>query len=136
MQTALLHHALESVIIPNSVTLIDIMAFSSCTTLKSVTIPKSVEKINDAAFGHCSPDLTIYGYKGTAAETYANDNEITFVALDKEDETILYPPTPLKPQQTQTLKTAIHRTAIPTMTKTSQQALFLLCFLPHLPLWA
>ena len=79
--------SLESVIIPNSVTLIDIMAFSSCTTLKSVTIPKSVEKINDAAFGHCSPDLTIYGYKGTAAETYANDNEITFVALDKEDET-------------------------------------------------
>ncbi len=79
-------HSLESVSVPDSVTSIGFGAFQYCTSLTSLTIPKSVTKIDEKVFLGCSPDLTIYGYKGTVAETYANDNEITFVALDKEDE--------------------------------------------------
>ena len=70
---------LTSVTIPNGVTAIGDEAFYNCTCLESVTIPRSVTKIGEGAFDNCS-DLTIYGYVGTAAESYANDNGINFVA--------------------------------------------------------
>jgi hypothetical protein len=44
-----------------------------------MVIPRSVTHI--AAFAGCD-QLTIYGYRGSYAETYANDNDIPFVALD------------------------------------------------------
>ena len=56
---------------------------------KSVTIPISVTSIGEKAFGYISDSktidgFTIYGYRGTAAETYANENGFTFVPLDSE----------------------------------------------------
>ncbi len=44
---------LTSVIIPNSVTRIDIFAFGSCSSLTSVTIPNSVTSIGRSAFQRC-----------------------------------------------------------------------------------
>lgn len=54
---------------------------------KSVTIPISVTSIGEKAFGYISDSktidgFTIYGYRGTAAETYANENGFTFIPLD------------------------------------------------------
>lgn len=62
-------------------------AFENCENLKSIFIPKSVIKIEDTAFRtEESSEIkvldTIYGYKGTYAETYANENGIEFIPLD------------------------------------------------------
>lgn len=95
--------ALTSIIIPNGVTRIEVGTFSGCTGLTSITIPDSVTYIKEYAFYQCTgltsimiPDsvtqisysvfegcenLTIYGYKGSYSETYANKNNIPFVAL-------------------------------------------------------
>ena len=68
-------------------------AFEACWYFKSVTIPASVTSIGEYAFGYDSQDqngrekyddFTIYGYRGTAAETYANENGFTFIPLDSE----------------------------------------------------
>ncbi len=85
--------SLESITIPDSVTSIGDWAFSDCTSLASITIPDSVTNIGDYAFGYyydyeiyetCKVEgFTIYGYVGSEAERYANDNEFAFVALEK-----------------------------------------------------
>lgn len=68
-------------------------AFEACWYFKSVTIPASVTSIGEYAFGYDSQDqngrekyddFTIYGYRGTAAEMYANENGFTFIPLDSE----------------------------------------------------
>lgn len=56
---------------------------------KFVIIPASVTSIGEKAFGYISDSktidgFTIYGYRGTAAETYANENGFTFISLDSE----------------------------------------------------
>ena len=48
--------------------------------LSSITIPESVTSIGTDAFYRCD-NLTIYGYAGSYAETYASENEIPFVAI-------------------------------------------------------
>ena len=85
---------LTGVTIPDSVTSIGVKAFYNCEGLTSVTIPETVTSIGDFAFGYYNYNnkptkttgFTIYGYTGTAAETYADDNGFTFIALsDKAD---------------------------------------------------
>ena len=54
---------------------------------QSVKIPASVTEIGEKAFGYSdsgkkAENFTIYGYRGTAAETYANENGFTFISLD------------------------------------------------------
>ena len=56
------------------------VAFSGCTSLTAITIPDSVTSIGENAFGLCT-NLTIYGYTGSYAETYAKENDIPFVSL-------------------------------------------------------
>lgn len=88
--------SLESLTIPNSVTSIGNDAFIGGKGLKSVMIPDSVIDIGQRAFGYYIDDknygvvkmegFTIKGYKGTAAETYANINGFEFVNLDGQNE--------------------------------------------------
>ena len=96
------HSELTSVVIPESIDLIPFAAFSSCMELKSVTIPASVETLDTNAFAGCENlsevtipatvkhfgytvfadcEPTIKGYTGSAAETYAKENNLTFVAI-------------------------------------------------------
>ena len=69
---------LTSVIIPNSVTSIGENAFY-LNQLTSVTIPSSVTIIGTGAFAGNS-NLIIHGKTGSAAETYAKNNKISFIA--------------------------------------------------------
>lgn len=73
--------SLVSITIPDSVTEIGDKAFSICSSLESVTIPKSVTSIKNSAFNNHSDALTIYGYTGSAAETFATKKSITFVNI-------------------------------------------------------
>ena len=73
-------YGLSSVSIGNGVTNIGDAAFYYCIGLTSVTIPNSVTSIGERAFTGCV-NLTISGYAGSAAEAYAADHRIPFVAL-------------------------------------------------------
>ncbi|MBR7083637.1 MAG: leucine-rich repeat protein, partial [Oscillospiraceae bacterium] len=85
---------LSEVTIPNSVKSIGHCAFLNCDSLKEVTIPNSVKSIGDCTFGYGDRysimpkrydfDFTISGTKGTVAETYAKENDCTFVDLNAE----------------------------------------------------
>ena len=70
---------LTSVTIPDSVTYIGDCAFKRCTGLTSIIIPNSMTFIDGWPFGEC-PDLTIYGVKGSYAETHAKEENIPFVS--------------------------------------------------------
>ena len=56
--------------------------FAYCTTLTSAKIYDGVTSIGFHAFLNCT-SLTIYGYRATAAELYANENSIPFVELER-----------------------------------------------------
>lgn len=74
--------SLTSATIPNSVTSIEWDAFYNCSSLTTVTISNSVTSIGEYAFDGCANHLTIYGFAGSYAQTYAQNNSIPFVALD------------------------------------------------------
>jgi hypothetical protein len=82
--------------------------------VKDLTIPASVKVIGDHALGYIGSDGGTYilqdgyiirGYKGSQAETYANANGITFIALDEPDKTVTTTTDPGKTVTTTTTKT-------------------------------
>ncbi len=80
---------LTSVTIPGGVERIGAGVFHGCTELTSVTIPDSVTSIGEKAFGYIdyfgyrkNPLFTIYGKKGSQAESYANENDFTFIETE------------------------------------------------------
>lgn len=95
---------LKNVTIPEGVTAINNSAFADCTSLTNVSIPESVTELGDSVFSGCSSlekisipktvtyfgndvfyncrNLTIYGYRDSMAERYANNNNIPFVSAD------------------------------------------------------
>jgi len=50
---------IEEIIIPSTVSVIDVSAFEDCDSLKKLTIPNSVEKIGEKAFKKCTSLKTI-----------------------------------------------------------------------------
>ena len=68
---------LKSVRIADGVEKIETFAFYNCTSLQKVYIPSSVSEIDYTAFINCS-ELTIYGEKGSYAETFAKEKNIPF----------------------------------------------------------
>ena len=75
--------SLASITIPNGVAEIGECAFAYCGSLVSITIPRSVTTIGSDVF-ISSPNVTIYGYSVSTAETYANENDIPFVDLERK----------------------------------------------------
>ena len=93
--------SLRSATLPTSLTKIPDNAFQDCTDLRSVTIGSYVTSIGDSAFAGCDsleevtipPNVTrigydafddftlIKGYNGTAAQKYAEENDIDFENL-------------------------------------------------------
>ena len=98
---------LTSIEIPSSVISIEYSAFSNCSSLTSIEIPDSVTSIGDRAFYNCSSltsikifsdtveiydsydtissSATIYGYKGSTAETYAKKYNRKFIPLECDE---------------------------------------------------
>lgn len=91
--------SLNKISIPDSITSIGEKAFCGCSNLTEIIIPASVKEIGENAVGYYYEEvdkdgyvytdyiykyenITIKGYKNTAAEKYANDNEFKFIALD------------------------------------------------------
>ena len=97
--------SLTSVTIPDGVTSIADAAFAYCTSMTDVTMSKSVSGIlgyafysctsltnatilhpdayiTNNAFAGCSPALTIHGWSDSTAQTYAQNNGITFDAFE------------------------------------------------------
>ena len=73
---------LKEVNLGNGVKSIDQGAFVSCDSLKSIHIPENVVNLYDVRFGVSTNgdfDFVIYGKSGSAAETYAEENDITFI---------------------------------------------------------
>ena len=82
---------LDKVTIGSGVRRIGAHAFVECERLDEVTIPASVWEIGEEAFGYVHKPLslyykrkdnfTIFGYTGSAAQQYAEDNDFDFVSL-------------------------------------------------------
>ena len=80
---------LTEVNLPDSIRTIGEKAFYNCGA-KSVTLGKNIETMGDYALGYEETDagvaaiegFTIYGYSGTAAESYAEANGFNFVDLN------------------------------------------------------
>ncbi len=69
---------LTKVTIPNSVKSIGERAFWQCRFLTRVTIPDSISSIGKLAFDSC-PSLTVTVARGSYAERYCKDNNVSYV---------------------------------------------------------
>ena len=78
-------NSLEKIIIPMGVTSIGSDAFYNCVKLSAVTIPSTVSSISGTSFTYLNR-LTVYGVKGSYAETWANENGVQFVENTKHAE--------------------------------------------------
>ena len=76
--------SLKNIEIPDSVTLIENYAFGRCNHLEYVTIPASVTSISDLAFYNCEALKEIRGYRGSAAEEYAERHGYSFTVMDSD----------------------------------------------------
>ena len=74
---------LTSVELPDSVTAIGARAFAGAI-IPEITLSYEVTSIGEDAFADCPDGFFIRGFVGSTAETYAEDNQITFVPYDEE----------------------------------------------------
>lgn len=75
---------ITDVILEEGITEVDAGAFTLCRKLSTVTFPESIEEINPDALDGAQQ---IMGYADTAAETFAKERNIEFVALEPVEET-------------------------------------------------
>ncbi len=77
----------------NGVQEITAYSFAYCENIEKVIIPRSVtdKKIGYRAFEGHTDKLTIYGYRGSYAQTYAEENSISFQEITSATGVILTP---------------------------------------------
>lgn len=100
---------LESVKLSNEIKEVPFKTFYKCTSLKKIIIPEKVAKLGKDVFSGCTglesmvvlnsecdlsgantainEDLVIYGYAGSTAQTYAEENKYEFVVIGEEPAT-------------------------------------------------
>ena len=79
--------SLKNITIPEGVTDIKAEAFASCSALEKVIIPESISSIDATAFDECNKEiLTLYGYEGTVAESFAEEKGFNFVCIKRLDD--------------------------------------------------
>ncbi len=109
---------LKQATLSNGITKLNNGVFKNCISLEKVVIPPSITSISESAFDGCDKSkLTIYGASGSAAEEYAKEHDIKFIA----DKTIPTPPpvTPT-PEPTPTAQPTAEPTQSPTAAPTTQ----------------
>ena len=83
--------ALREVTFQEGVERLSEVALLGCSSLAKIVIPASVTDIDSMLDipeeGLFSSDPTIYGYRGTAAETFASENGLSFVDLNAQGST-------------------------------------------------
>ena len=79
--------ALTQIVLPDGVTALGARAFNNCQALAKALVPASVESIAEDVF-NLSENVTLYGYADTAAETFAQANEIAFVVVAESKEAL------------------------------------------------
>ena len=57
---------------------IGLSAFGGCNQMITLTVPVTVTAIGDGALPADAPELTVWGSRGSAAETYANEKDLRF----------------------------------------------------------
>ncbi len=57
-------------------------AFAECHRLRQILIPASVTSIGEHVFDSCADGLMIFGTSGSAAQIYAENNNILFVPIE------------------------------------------------------
>ncbi len=73
--------SVSEVVLQNGIEKIGDVCFINCENLEKLTVPATVTEIGDHAFDGC-PKLTIYGYDGSYAQSYAAEHNIPFVIID------------------------------------------------------
>lgn len=73
-------YQIENVVLPGTVKKIGDAAFSVCDSLNSITIPASVTEIGKS-LAHSYSGVSIFGYTGSTAESYAKENNYAFYSL-------------------------------------------------------
>ena len=76
--------SLTSVDLPADLTSLGNWAFRNCTALEAVTVLNTDTVFGENVFQGASGNLTLYGYTGSTAESYAANNHYDFVALDHQ----------------------------------------------------
>lgn len=80
--------SLDNVVLSDTIKTLGDYVFQNCTGLNKIYIGKNCATIGNTVFANCS-NVTVYGYRNTAAADYAQANSINFVALDDIDKTEL-----------------------------------------------
>lgn len=101
---------LEEFIIPASVKSIGWSAFEKCTSMKEISVPSSVEYIGFRVFRNCDANLVIKGYTGSAAESFAMENNMKCQSVG-----VIKPDDVMTPTPTAEITTKPTAPAIPTI---------------------
>ena len=85
-------NGITRIVIPNSVREIENYAFVNCKEMNSIIVSSNTTKIGLRSIGYYYDstiknyklinNYTIYGYKNSQSEQYANQNSINFIAID------------------------------------------------------
>lgn len=76
------NHNIKNVVIEDGYTSIGSEAFANCISLDKVVIPATVSNIAEDAFSGCTDNLIIQCERGSAAETLAQQQGLTYVYND------------------------------------------------------